>query len=282
MRKITSMTLVVSFVLLLLNSVVLYIVPEGRVAYWADWRFWGLTKTEWGNQHVTVGFLFLLAGFLHLYYNWAAVKSYLKNKMKEIKIFTMPFNVGLLLTAAVALMTYFHIPPVDYIIQLGAHFKEMAAEKYGEPPYGHAETSSLKMFCQKEGIDLEKGMELLGQAGLQGVKAEETLLAIAKNNRITPQQLAKILAPAKKSTTAVGKDKNAPPTFPDMPKPGFGRKTLENACVELQIDYGAIVKGLQAKGLIVEQGKTIHEIAAANGKEPIAVFEAIRAVVLKE
>jgi hypothetical protein len=29
-------------------------------------------------------------------------------------------------------------------------------------------------------------------------------------------------------------------------------------------------------------GKTIHEIAAANGKEPMAIFEAIRVVALKE
>ncbi len=282
MRKITSMTMLVSFVLLILNSIVLYIVPEGRVAYWADWRFWGLTKTEWGDQHVTIGFLFLLAGFLHLFYNWAAVKSYLKNRAKEIKIFTMPFNIGLLLTALVAGMTYFHVPPVSLVLQLGSHFKVAGAEKYGEPPYGHAERSSLKMFSQKEGIDLEKALTLLKQQGLQVSKDEETLLAIAKNNNLTPQQVFKVIQPAKKNVVVAAKDKNAAPTFPDMPTPGFGRKTLENICAELQIDYVAVVKGLQAKGLRIEDGKTVHEIATANGKEPMAIFEAIRAVVLRE
>lgn len=274
--------MLVSFVLLILNSIVLYIVPEGRVAYWADWRFWGLTKTEWGDQHVTIGFLFLLAGFLHLFYNWAAVKSYLKNRAKEIKIFTMPFNIGLLLTALVAGMTYFHVPPVSLVLQLGSHFKVAGAEKYGEPPYGHAERSSLKMFSQKEGIDLEKALTLLKQQGLQVSKDEETLLAIAKNNNLTPQQVFKVIQPAKKNVVVAAKDKNAAPTFPDMPTPGFGRKTLENICAELQIDYVAVVKGLQAKGLRIEDGKTVHEIATANGKEPMAIFEAIRAVVLRE
>jgi hypothetical protein len=276
------MTMLVSFVVLILNSIVLYIVPEGRVAYWADWRFWGLTKTEWGEQHVTIGFLFLLAGFLHLFYNWAAVKSYLKNRVKKIKIFTKSFNVGLLLTVVVAGMTYFHIPPVSLVLQLGTHFKEAGAEKYGEPPYGHAERSSLKMFSQKEGLDLEKALTLLKQQGLQVAKDEETLLAIAKNNNLTPQQVFKIIQPAKKNVVAAAKDKTAAPTFPDMPTPGFGRKTLENICAELQIDCVATVKGLQAKGLTIEDGKTIHEIATANGKEPMAIFEAIRAVVLKE
>jgi hypothetical protein len=282
MRKITSMTMLISFVVLIINSIILYIVPEGRVAYWADWRFWGLTKTEWGDQHVTIGFLFLLSGFLHLFYNWAVVKSYLKNKVKEMKIFTLPFNVGLLLTAVIIVMTYFHVPPVSLILQLGTHFKVAGAEKHGEPPYGHAERSSLKMFCQKEGIDLEKALSLLKQEGLQVANSEVTLLAIAQEHNLTPQQVSKIIAPAKKSALPAKMDKTVAQPFPDMPKPGFGRKTLENACAELQIDYAATVKGLQEKGLKIMDGKTIHEIAAANGKEPMAIFEAIRAVVLKE
>ena len=53
-RKITSLTALVSFLLLILNSVILYIVPQGRVAYWSDWHLWGLNKTEWGNQHIII------------------------------------------------------------------------------------------------------------------------------------------------------------------------------------------------------------------------------------
>ena len=62
MRKITSLTASLSFVLMVATSVILYIVPQGRVAYWADWRLWGLTKTQWGEIHINVGLLFLLSG----------------------------------------------------------------------------------------------------------------------------------------------------------------------------------------------------------------------------
>jgi len=279
MRKITSMTMLVSLVLLILNSIVLYVVPEGRVAYWADWRFWGLTKAEWGDQHVTVGFLFLAAGLLHIYYNWAAIKSYLKNKVREIKVFTMPFNAGLAVTALVAVMTYFHVPPVTLILDLGAHFKEAGAEKYGEPPYGHAELSSLKMFTKKEGIDLDEAMALLQQKGLKVQGPEQTLLAISQENGMTPQQVYMVIKPA--STVAEAASGSAP-AFPDEPKPGFGRKTLEEVCVELKLDYALVASGLKAKGLKVEAGKTIHEIAEASGKEPMEIFEAMRGVVLGE
>ncbi|MBE0586253.1 MAG: DUF4405 domain-containing protein, partial [Desulfofustis sp.] len=262
--------------LLILNSIVLYIVPEGRVAYWADWRFLGLTKTEWGNQHVTVGFLFILAGLLHVYYNWAAVKSYLKNKMKEIKVFTLPFNVGALVTVLVAVMTYFQIPPVSLVIDLGNHFKEAGAEKYGEPPYGHAELSSLKMLCQKEGFDLDKALALLEQQGVQGAGGEQTILAIAQNNGLTPQQIYRIIQPAKQKAA------NAVSSFPDAPMPGFGRKTLDQICTEFTLDCPAIVTGLQATGLKVEAGKTIHEIAEDNGLETMQIFEAVHGFIRKQ
>ena len=55
---------------MLLISVILYIVPQGRVAYWADWRLWGLIKSHWGNIHINLVLLFLIAVSLHIYYNW--------------------------------------------------------------------------------------------------------------------------------------------------------------------------------------------------------------------
>lgn len=280
MRKITSMTMLVSLILLFLNSIILYVVPEGRVSYWADWHFWGLTKTEWADQHVTVGFLFLIAGLLHIYYNWAAVTSYLKNRLKEVRVFTPSFNAALLVTAVVAVGTYFQVPPMSTVLAGGAWFKEAGAEKYGEPPYGHAELSSLKLFAQKEGIDLDQAVTLLKQASLQTEGVGQTLVSIAQKNNLTPQQVYAVIKPARKAVEDPAE--GAAPVFPDEPKPGFGRKTLEEACIELKIDYSAVSKGLQDRGMKIEAGRTIHEIAEVNSKEPMEVFEAIRAVVLGE
>ena len=51
---------------MLVTSIILFITPQGRVAYWADWRLMGLTKTDWGNIHIVVGFLFLITLGLNL------------------------------------------------------------------------------------------------------------------------------------------------------------------------------------------------------------------------
>jgi len=101
MRKITSLTALISFVLLIVTSIILYIVPSGRVAYWAGYRLWGLDKVQWGNVHINLGFLLLIAIILHVYYNWTVMISYMKNKSKRLKIFTADFNISLIVTLAV-------------------------------------------------------------------------------------------------------------------------------------------------------------------------------------
>jgi len=190
MRKITSMTLLTSLVVLVVNSVVLYIVPEGRIAHWANWIFLGLTKEEWADQHLTVGALFLIALIFHVYYNWSPLVSYMKNKAKELKIFTPSFAVGLMATLAVTVGTYFHLPPMSTLVEIGNAIKENSAKKYGTPPYGRAELSSLQEFVRKERLGQEKALELLKVAGVQVESTDQSLKAIAAGNKLSPQQVS--------------------------------------------------------------------------------------------
>lgn len=94
MRRITSLTAALTFLLVVLTSIILYIVPQGRVAYWADWRLCGLSKTDWGNIHINLGFVSLIALGLHIYYNWKPLMAYLKDKARRFKLFTREFNVS--------------------------------------------------------------------------------------------------------------------------------------------------------------------------------------------
>lgn len=284
-RKITSMTMLASLALLLLNSVILYIVPEGRVAYWADWHMGGLTKSQWGDQHITVGVLFLVASILHMYFNWPVITAYMKNKAREIKVFTGSFNVALVITLLVAVGTYFEIPPMSTIVHFGSVIKEGGAKKYGEPPYGHAELSSLKLFSKKEGLDADKALALIKEAGLQVESTTDTLKNIATNNKLTPQQVYEIIKPAKLLVeTGSGDNQVAAPavSFPDHPKPGFGKRSLEEVCIEFGVDVDMIVSGLKALGINCSSSSIIKEISEESGKEPMELFEVIRSLVVKD
>ena len=273
-RKITSMTMFISFILLVLTSIILYIVPHGRVAYWADWHLWGLTKGQWGNLHINLGFLFLFAGLLHMYYNWAVITAYMKNRAKEIKVFTASFNIALLLTVVVGVGTYFEVPPMSSVINLSESIKNGASEKYGEPPYGHAELSSLKLFTKKQGLDLDQAVELLKKADIQFNDSKDTLATIAKVNKLSPQEVYNIIKPAAAAKTAEGTI-----SFPDSPMTGFGNKTIGAVCSEFNLMFREIQRGLAKKGVKVEAEMTIKEIAAANDKDPMAIFEDIHGLV---
>ncbi len=273
-KKITSLTLLTAFTLLISTSIILYIVPQGRVAYWADWHLLGLSKTQWGNLHINLGVLMLIAGLLHIYYNWKPITAYLKNRAKEMKVFTPSFNVALAITLFTVVGTYYEIPPMSAVISLGESIKERAAVKYGEPPYGHAELSSLKLFAKKQDLDLNKSMQLLKDAGIAITGPEETLAAIANENRMTPMQVYEIIKPTQEQeTTSVGTG------FPDSPPPGFGRMTLGAVCSRYHLVIPTILQGLEAQNIRAEAGQTIKEIAEKNSMKPRSFFEILHGLV---
>lgn len=272
-RKVTSMTMLVSFFFLVLTSIILYIVPHGRVAYWSDWHLWGLSKGEWGNLHINLGFLFLFAGLLHIYYNWAPIKAYMKNKSRELKVFTPSFTVALLLSVVVGVGTYLEIPPMSTVINFSESIKDKASEKYGEPPYGHAELSSLKLFARKQGLDLEKSIELLAKSNISISDASATLAVIASDNGLAPQDVFEII----KTASIRNKDERGR-SFPVTPMSGFGKMTIGAICSEYDLMFQVVRQKLAKSGIKVEAQMTIKEIAADNDKNPMEMFELLQEV----
>jgi hypothetical protein len=275
MRRAVSLTLLISLIPLLITSVVLYIVPEGRVAYWSDWKMLGLTKTQWGNIHINLGWLFLLAGLLHLYLNWKPILLYMKNRAKELKVFTVEFNISFFLTVFCIAGTLMGIPPLSTIIDFGTSFKEVAAQKYGEPPYGHAELSSLQMLSRRTGLDLKEVMAELSAAGFKNEGEQQTVLEVAQLNKVTPKEVWQIMQKAKPEAVAGER-----PVFPDVPFPGFGRQTLTEICNTYGFDCKNIIAALKDEGIVTEGNQTIKDIAGHNNTDPHHLFELIRTVVI--
>jgi hypothetical protein len=270
MRKITSLTLVLAFVLLVLTSVVLYVVPEGRVAYWSDWRWLGLSKTQWGDIHINSGFLFLAAGLVHLGYNWKAMVAYLKNRSREVRIFTPAFTVALVVNLVVLGGTLLHLPPFSSILDFGHSFKEAAAVKYGEPPYGHAELSSLALFAKRTGLELASITAGLDKAGIRFTGEDQTILAIAQANHITPKAVYDAL-----QIGAANKGDFKTSSLPDQPFPGMGRMPLKELCTQYGLNQQQIVSALAAKGITADPEKSLKEIAGEHRTDPHALFALI-------
>lgn len=188
-RKITSFTAILAFIVLAWTSLVLYIEPHGRVAYWVDWRFWGLSKSQWDGIHINVGILFLLAISLHIYYNWKVIISYLKHRANKLRVFNAHFAIALFITFIFVTGTHIGIPPFRWVLELNESIKESAGKKYGKPPYGHAELSSLETLVFRMGLDLSKTLRGLKDAGIRVQNEKEIVQEIARKNNTTPRQI---------------------------------------------------------------------------------------------
>ena len=272
-RRLTSLIASLAFVLMVLTSIILYVVPQGRVAYWADWRFWGLTKTDWGNIHINMGLLFLIALIVHLYYNWKPLINYLKDKAKKIKVFTPEFSAALVITITFVVGTYLMLPPFSWVMSLNDHFKDSGAEKYGEPPYGHAELSSLKTFAKKLNLDLTESMQLLNQAGYPVEDSMITLQTIGKRYNISPQQVYETIKPALIVSEQDLANKIA---LPESPPPGTGNLTLADFCIQFELSTKLVIRELKGKGVTASADLTLKQIASQNQTNPIDLYEIIK------
>jgi len=269
LRRITSLTALLAFTLLMITSVILYIVPHGRVAYWSNWQLWGLSKDQWGNIHINTGILFLIAGFLHIFYNWQPILSYLKNQARQLTIFTKDFNIALILTLFVALGTWLEIPPVKWLIDLNGTIKDSAAEKYGEPPYGHAELSSLQSFCSKMQLDPEKSIASLKAKGFIVDNKKQTIAEIASLNNKTPQQVYLAMQHEKTKNDGIS-------GLPENPPPGFGNLALADICEKYHLNTENILNALALESINADPAMSIRMIATQNQVSPFDIYLIIK------
>ena len=201
--------------------------------------------------------------------------SYLKDKAKNLKVFTKEFNIALFLIFLIGLGTYFEVPPFSSILGLSESIKDDAAEKYDEPPYGHAELSSLKTFAKKMGINLKESMKLLKEAGFTVEGETQTLSAIGKLNDISPQQIYLTIKPSgsKSATYSVVAKK-----LPDSPPTGTGKMTLADLCSQYNLNMKIILRAFAKENITASADLTIKKISEENQIGPTDLYERIKII----
>jgi hypothetical protein len=269
LRKITSLTSFLSAVITLVTSVVLYIVPHGRVANWADWTFWGLSKDDWAATHTTVGTLFLLALVFHTWLNWKPIMAYMKNKARELVIFTPAMVISVALTLFVFAGTLMGLPPMQQLLDFGEEIKVSAVETYGNPPYGHAEDSSLKKFCGYLGFDVNKAIAALEAKGYTLTDGQKSVIkVIGRSKGVSPQQVFDDIR------DSLGVDPFS--TLPPQPPEGLGKIKLADICKTFGLPADEAIARLAAKSIKAEIHQSMKDIAKAQGLNPRDVYTALR------
>ena len=178
MRKFISIFMFLSFIVMLVSGVVLYIMPHGRVAYWTGWTLFGLGKDEWESLHMVFGLLMVISGIWHLVLNWKIFVNYVKSKSKVL--LSKDFFIAFSFTFLVIICTLFKIPPFKNFVELSEEIKSSWPQNKISSPAPHAELFSLEKVCNLLGISLEEGLKALKDKGFKIKSKDETLKEIAE------------------------------------------------------------------------------------------------------
>ena len=263
MKKITSLSLGLSFLIMTYTGIMLFLCPHGRVAYWSDWHLFGLSKNQYGEIHTTSMVTMLLFGILHIYYNWKLIWRYVKGKRNFFSFTTKEFLIALSINLFIVIGTLNFMHPFEDFLNFEERLKDHWAAQYGEPPYGHAEQTKLKVFCKKMNVDLEYAKKEFTRNKIN-FKENDTLLVIAKNNDLSPSDVYGMMKSGSKNN------------LKDIPS-RLGRKTLGKLEKLGKIDLNRSLRILKSKGLDdVSKDSRIKDIADELNTTPYKIYKMIK------
>jgi hypothetical protein len=261
LKKITSLSILLSMLAMTYTGIILFITPPGRIANWANWELLGLSKEQYAQLHSTFMVIFIIGAVLHIYYNFKPITSYLKNKSKKFVFFTKDMLAASILFVLFIFGTLYGISPFSNFLNFGDEFKSSWEKDYGTAPYSHAELSSIKSFSKKLSYDIEKVEEILNSNNIK-FKTEQSLSFVAKTNAVSPNFIYELL---RKNLEIAGER--------SIPLTGLGKKTIKEVASTLNITSEEFISKLKAIGLDAAADDKFKEVAEENDLGPIDVLK---------
>ncbi len=209
-RRLTSMLMLFSSLVLIYTGVFLFISPPGRVANWALWSLGGLSKEQHASLHIVFVLLFLTSFVLHVFYNYKPILQYMKNKAQKLVVFTPETSVAFALCVLFGIGALVERGPLHAFLEWGDEISYAWEKQFGSAPYSHAELNNLAEFTRRMGYDLEASVQRLEARGIRVESPETTLAEIAGMNKMSPQAVFELMREAHEegSGTESGPDGN--------------------------------------------------------------------------
>ena len=274
-RAFTSLCSLVSFILLCVTGIILYIEPHGRVAYWTKWSFLSLEKDQWGNIHIYSGLLFLVSGGFHLYYNWKPLLKYLSGKVETALRYKRELVISSIIFIWIVVSGVWALPPLVYVSDWGETIKNSWVTSPDlEPPFGHAELVSLKTFCKKQRIPLDQAMAELRKAGFTVENPTETLAQIAASQSTSGMGVYAVIKKMEtKPEPIISGTAWTPDTIEEtFAGTGLGRKTVGQIIRELGLDPTTTHNRLTRVNIAAQNDDKIKALAEKYHTTPIKIL----------
>ncbi|NVK19375.1 MAG: DUF4405 domain-containing protein [Methylocystaceae bacterium] len=126
-RNFISLLLAGGFLILTVTGIILFFVPPGRVTNWTDWTFFWLTKQEWAALHMILAILFVVAGVIHVIFNWRVLTHYIAEKIKHMdptRHVRLEGLAALVILVLIVLGTIYNVAPFSWVIDTHTELKQ--------------------------------------------------------------------------------------------------------------------------------------------------------------
>ena len=186
-RGFTSLLLTVSFLVVIVTGIILYVTPKGRVAHWTNWTLFGLGKEQWSAIHMVNSLLFVIVSIVHLYLNWGVLWRYIKKKTSGVRL--RESVAALVVTAVVCVGTFYQIPPFGWIVSVNDGIKAYWALRAVRAPVPHAEDFSLERFADEIDLPVQDAIDALRKEEFDVQNAQIKIKELGEQRGIPPNEV---------------------------------------------------------------------------------------------
>jgi hypothetical protein len=165
------------------------------------------------------------------------------------------------LIITIFVLVILRVPPFQTVMDLGETLSNSWSNEQSEPPIPHAELLTLQEFAEQTQQDLSVFLQKLTHAGIRGVDSSLTIGILAEKNDLTPRDfLEKVTSRSEKSGAQY---------------PGYGRKTIIEISIVLDLDENLVTQRLQKNNIQFEKTEILKDIANRYDLTPIDLVNII-------
>lgn len=257
-RGFVSLLTLFSFLISLVSGIVLYFTPQGKIANWTNWTFWGLDKHMWGALHINSALIFFIIIIFHIYYNWKLLWAYIKKRTQAAVNLKLELSIVLLLSTFLIVASVRGIQPFKQILDWNEGMKNYwARQSEAEPPIPHAEEFTVEEFCEKMNISIDD-FEAKMKSKDWEFEIHQTIDDIAKQNHISPSDIYRHVQGQSTSQRSSGG--------------GWGRMTVAQVCEQYDIPIFNALANLVDNGIHAKATDNIRVLANQIGARPSAII----------
>jgi len=143
--------------------------------------------------HIIFCALFVLAGLTHLVLNFKAIMLYLTSGIDNSRRNLPEMALAAVLVLALLLTAVWKLPPSSWLMKGRAAFKNNPQALKVEMPAPDFEKRTLRQVAEELGKSPESVVEELEGGGLKGLSLDITLEKLARQNKLSPQEIYLVL-----------------------------------------------------------------------------------------